>query len=90
VVLPPVRFPSSVLESRRSLWLPGHRRDINVGKVVANSCGLRRRKILHYSLSAHLKSSGFPVEVASDGVEALQQIQQEKFDLLLMDITTKS
>jgi CheY-like chemotaxis protein/anti-sigma regulatory factor (Ser/Thr protein kinase) len=37
-------------------------------------------------LSALLRSSGFAVKVAADGVEALQRIQQEKFDLLLTDI----
>lgn len=33
-----------------------------------------------------LEKSGFAVEVATDGVEALERIQQEKFDLLVLDI----
>jgi CheY-like chemotaxis protein/anti-sigma regulatory factor (Ser/Thr protein kinase) len=37
-------------------------------------------------LSALLKSSGFTVEAAVDGIDALERIQQEKFDLLLVDI----
>jgi CheY-like chemotaxis protein/anti-sigma regulatory factor (Ser/Thr protein kinase) len=37
-------------------------------------------------LSALLGSSGFAVKVAADGMEALRQIQREKFDLLLVDI----
>lgn len=37
-------------------------------------------------LSALLKSSGFTAKAAADGLEALAQIRQEKFDLLLLDI----
>jgi len=37
-------------------------------------------------LSVLLKSSGFAVEAAVDGVDALERIQREKFDLLLVDI----
>ena len=37
-------------------------------------------------LSALLRSGGFAVEVAADGIDALERIQREKFDLLLVDI----
>ncbi len=37
-------------------------------------------------LRALLKSSGFSVEVAVDGMDALQQIRHQEFDLLLVDI----
>lgn len=37
-------------------------------------------------LRALLEASGFPVKTAADGVEALEQLQQGEFDLLLLDI----
>ncbi len=37
-------------------------------------------------LKALLKSSGFTAKAAADGLDALEQIQQEKFDLVLLDI----
>ncbi len=37
-------------------------------------------------LRSFLGNSGFAVQTAADGREALQRIQQEKFDLLLLDI----
>lgn len=43
-------------------------------------------KPLARALCLKLKAEGFDVEVVSDGEEALNIIQKEKFDLILMDI----
>ena len=38
------------------------------------------------ALSALFEVNGYQVEQASDGVEALLQLEQDKFDLVLSDI----
>ena len=41
---------------------------------------------LRVVLSSELSSSGYDVETASDGDEAITMVQNKKFDLLLLDI----
>src|SRR6201999_3822686 len=43
-------------------------------------------KNLHESLKMNLEMEGYEVSSAFDGAEALKQVQQEYFDLIIMDV----
>ena len=53
-----------------------------MAKILVVEDDLRERN----GLRVLLETSGYTVKVAGDGVEALQRIRQEKFDLLLVDV----
>jgi CheY-like chemotaxis protein/anti-sigma regulatory factor (Ser/Thr protein kinase) len=43
-------------------------------------------RAIRHLVTEVLKSAGFAIESAADGVEALQKVDQRKFDLMLLDI----
>ena len=43
-------------------------------------------KDLNFITSAHLKNNGFSVKTAYNGLDALDILEEEKFDLILTDI----
>jgi CheY-like chemotaxis protein len=66
--------------------------DIKKGRPRAEKCKARvlvvdDEVINQKIISSMLKSDGYEVQVASDGVIALMQIAKEKFDLVLSDIS---
>jgi CheY-like chemotaxis protein len=40
-----------------------------------------------YLTQLHLNAQGFDVEIATDGRQAIEKVRQDKFDLILMDIS---